>query len=185
MIAHLAEHDELTGLLNRRRFQTELDKWSQYALRYQRGAAVIFLDVDKFKIINDTYGHHAGDQYLTAISDLLSVALRATDTIARWGGDEFAVLLPETGKNAAIEGANKLLRLFNEARLDIAGMELSPSVSIGMALFPDHGSDLGTLVLYADAAMYQAKNAGRNCWRLYSSSPEEMQCVPEHVKRPR
>ena len=88
----MAEHDSLTGLLNRRRFQKELDKWGLYALRYQRGAALLFIDLDKFKFVNDTYGHHAGDKYLTAISDLLRNALRTTDTVARWGGDEFAVL---------------------------------------------------------------------------------------------
>ena len=182
MIAHMAEHDSLTGLLNRRRFQKELDKWELYAQRYQRGAALLFIDIDKFKFVNDTYGHHAGDQYLTAISDLLRNALRTTDTVARWGGDEFAVLLPETPKNAAIEVANKLLKLFNETKLDIEGHEFRPSASIGMALFPDHSEDFGELILFADAAMYEAKNAGRNCWRLYSSSPQEKLCVQEQVE---
>jgi diguanylate cyclase (GGDEF)-like protein len=182
MIAHMAEHDSLTGLLNRRRFQKELDKWGQYALRYQRNAALIFIDLDKFKFVNDTYGHHAGDQYLTAVSDLLSAALRTSDTVARWGGDEFAVLLPETDREAAIEVANKLLRLFNEAKFTILGHELYPSASIGMALFPDHGSDFDALIVYADAAMYEAKSAGRNCWRLYSASPQETQHIQEHIQ---
>lgn len=182
MIAHMAEHDSLTGLLNRRRFQKELEKWGQYALRYKRSAALIFIDLDKFKFVNDTYGHHAGDQYLTGVSDLLKAALRTTDTIARWGGDEFAVLLPETQKDAAVEVANKLLRLFNETNLTIAGHTFSPSASIGMALFPDHGTDFNALVVYADAAMYEAKGAGRNCWRLYSSSPQEMQRVQEQIQ---
>lgn len=182
MIVHMAEHDALTGLLNRRRFQKELDKWGQYALRYKRSAALIFIDLDKFKSVNDSYGHHAGDQYLTAISDLLRLALRTTDTIARWGGDEFAVLLPETEKDAAIEVANKLLQLLNEAKFNIAGHDLSPSASIGMTLFPDHGSDLSALIVYADAAMYEAKTAGGNCWRLYSSSPQEIECVQAHIQ---
>lgn len=182
MIAHMAEHDALTGLLNRRRFQKELEKWGQYALRYQRSAALVFIDLDKFKFVNDTYGHHAGDEYLTAISDLLTKGLRTTDTIARWGGDEFAVLLPETSKDTAIEVANKLLRLFNETDLNVAGHHLHPSASIGLALFPDHGTDFESLSVYADAAMYEAKSAGRNCWRLYSSSPQEMQRVQEHVQ---
>lgn len=182
MIAHMAEHDALTGLLNRRSYQKELEKWGQYALRYQRSAALVFIDLDKFKFVNDTYGHHAGDQYLKEISALLSAALRSTDTVARWGGDEFAILMPETQKSAAIEVANKLLRLFNEAKFTIAGHELNPSASIGMALFPDHDSDLSALIAYADAAMYQAKSDGGNCWRLYSSSPQEMQCVQEHIQ---
>lgn len=182
MIAHMAEHDTLTGLLNRRSYQKELEKWGLYALRYQRNAALIFIDLDKFKFVNDTYGHHAGDQYLSAVSEMLRGALRSTDTVARWGGDEFAILMPETDKNAAIEVANKLLRLFNEAKFNIVGHEMSPSASIGMALFPDHDSDLGALIVYADAAMYQAKSDGGNCWRLYSSSPQEMQCVQEHIQ---
>lgn len=181
-IAHMAEHDPLTGLLNRRSYQKELEKWGQYALRYQHSAALVFIDLDKFKFVNDTYGHHAGDQYLTAFSALLSAALRSTDTVARWGGDEFAILMPETQKSAAIEVANKLLRLFNEATFNIAGHEISPSASIGMALFPDDHSDLSALIVYADAAMYQAKSDGGNCWRLYSSSPQEMQCVQEHIQ---
>ena len=182
MVAHMVEHDSLTGLLNRRRFQKELEKWGHYALRYQRAATLIFIDLDKFKFVNDTYGHHAGDQYLVAISSLLAKALRATDTVARWGGDEFAILLPETSKQSAIEVANKLLRLFNEAELNIAGHLLRPSASIGIALFPDHGRDLSALVVYADAAMYEAKAAGCNCWRMYSSSPQEMQRVQEHIQ---
>ena len=181
-IAHMAEHDSLTGLLNRRRFQRELEKWEQYALRYKRSATLAFIDLDKFKFVNDTYGHHAGDQYLTAVSDLLTKVLRTTDTVARWGGDEFAILLPEASKETAIEVANKLLRIFNETNLVIAGHELRPSASIGLALFPDHGTDFGALTVYADAAMYEAKAAGRNCWRLYSSSPQETARVQEHIQ---
>lgn len=182
MIAHMAEHDALTGLLNRRRFQKELDKWGLYALRYQRGAALLFIDLDKFKFVNDTYGHHAGDQYLTAVSELLRTTLRTTDTVARWGGDEFAVLLPETSKDAAIEVANKVLRILNEARFEIERHELRPSASIGMALFPDHSEDFRELILFADAAMYEAKNAGRNCWRMYSSTPQERLCIQEQME---
>lgn len=182
LIAHMAEHDALTGLINRRRFQKELEKWTRYALRYQRSAALVFIDLDEFKYINDTYGHRAGDQYLTGISELLSQALRNTDIIARWGGDEFALLLPETSKEATLAVANKLLRLFNGAEIDLGGQRIRPSASIGIALFPDHGDDLGALIAYADAAMYQAKAAGRNCWRLYSASSEEMERIQEHIQ---
>ena len=181
-IAHMAEHDALTGLLNRRSFQKELGKWSQFALRYQRHVALIFIDLDEFKYVNDTYGHSAGDRYLVGVSELLTKALRTTDTVARWGGDEFAILLPETTREASIEVANKLLQLFNKTDLDIGGQRLRPSASIGMALFPEHGSDLEELIVYADAAMYEAKSAGRNCWRLYSSSSQEVERVQEHIQ---
>ena len=181
-IAHMAEHDALTGLLNRRRFQKELEKWTQYALRYQRCAALVFIDLDKFKFVNDTYGHHAGDRYLMAISELLTKALRTTDIVARWGGDEFAVLLPETPKEAAAGVANKLLQCLNGTDVDLGGHSMQPSASIGIALFPDHGSKLDEVVACADAAMYEAKAAGRNCWRLYSSSSQEMERVQAHIQ---
>ena len=182
-IAHMAEHDALTGLLNRRRFQKELEKWTQYALRYQRCAALMFIDLDKFKFVNDSYGHSAGDLYLKAVSKLLSKALRNTDIVARWGGDEFAVLLPETPKDAATAVANKLLALFNGTEMDLGGgHSMQPSASVGIALFPEHSADLDGLVVYADAAMYEAKACGRNCWRLYSSSSQEMERVQAHIQ---
>ena len=182
LIAHMAEHDALTGLLNRRRFQKELEKWSLYALRYKRPAALVFVDLDKFKFINDSYGHHAGDRYLGGIATLLTQTLRSTDTLARWGGDEFAILLPETPKAAAIEVANKLLRALNAVDIDLGERQVQPSASIGIALFPEHGADLAALMAFADAAMYEAKAAGRNCWRLYSSSSHEMERVQAHIQ---
>lgn len=181
-IAHMADHDALTGLLNRRRLQKELEKWTQYALRYHQRAALAFIDLDKFKYINDTYGHHAGDRYLIEVSHVLSRALRATDILARWGGDEFAVLLPHTAQEAAADVATKLLQALNAAEVDIGGRPLHPSASVGVALFPDHAADLDGLVVYADAAMYEAKAAGRNCWRLYSSSSQEMERVQKHLQ---
>ncbi|TDY04355.1 putative bifunctional diguanylate cyclase/phosphodiesterase [Thiohalophilus thiocyanatoxydans] len=182
MIVHMAEHDTLTGLLNRRRFQNELEKWMLVALRYQRTATLIFIDLDKFKYINDNYGHIAGDRYLIEISKLLTSTFRTTDIVARWGGDEFAILLPETSCDAATEVANKLLHLFNNAEIDLGEQKWRPSASIGIALFPDHATDLDELVTYADAAMYEAKSAGGNCWRIYSSSPQEIERVQEHLQ---
>lgn len=182
MIVHMAEHDALTGLLNRRRFQTELEKWMLVALRYQRSATLIFVDLDKFKFVNDNYGHIAGDRYLLEISQLLNDTFRTTDIVARWGGDEFAILLPETSGDAATEVANKLLRMFNNSDIDLGEHKLQPSASIGIALFPDHTTDLDELVTYADAAMYEAKSAGGNCWRIYSSSKQEMARVQEHIQ---
>lgn len=181
-IAHMAEHDALTGLLNRRRFQLELEKWSQFSLRYKRSVALVFIDLDEFKFINDSYGHGAGDRYLSGIADLLASVLRNTDILSRWGGDEFAVLLPETPREAAMEVADKLLRSLNQASIDIGDRKVQPRASIGMALFPEHGSDLNEIMVYADAAMYEAKAAGRNCWRLYSASTHEMERVQEQLQ---
>lgn len=182
MIAHMAEHDTLTGLFNRRRFHEELQRWTQHVMRYERSAALLFMDLDQFKYVNDTHGHAVGDQYLIRISALLTNVLRSTDLIARWGGDEFAVLLPETGRDGAIEVAKKIQTLFTNSTINIDGHELLPSISIGIALLPDHSKDLNELIAFADAAMYEAKAGGRSCWRLYSASEQEMQRVQEHVQ---
>ena len=180
-VAYLAEHDALTGLLNRRRFQAEFDHWGKYALRYQRAGALMFIDLDKFKDINDTYGHLGGDEYLLAVADLMKKTLRSTDYIGRWGGDEFAALLPETDGAAALEVAEKLIKAFNETPVVIAGHTLRASVSIGIAALPEHTSDISELMAFSDAAMYKAKEAGRGrCW-LYSASEHEVQRVDEYA----
>ncbi|MHB1941894.1 MAG: putative bifunctional diguanylate cyclase/phosphodiesterase [Acidiferrobacteraceae bacterium] len=179
-IAHMAEHDTLTGLLNRRRFQKELDRWTLYGSRFQRPISVLFIDLDQFKAVNDTFGHAAGDHYLAEVGKMLTECTRATDIVARWGGDEFAALLPETNRQGAIEVAEKLIKASAAQRITLAGQTLTPSLSIGIALFPDHGSQFGDLITLADAAMYQAKHRGSGLWQLYSASQEEMQLVQEH-----
>lgn len=168
-ISHLAEHDTLTGLLNRRRFERELHRWTRVAERYERQAALLFVDIDKLKPINDNLGHSAGDEYLTAVAELLRRALRATDVLARWGGDEFVILLPESSAAAAAEVAGKLVRTFREAKVMVNGRELTVSGSIGIALFPDHTLDPDKLVDFADLAMYQAKARGGGSWCLYDA----------------
>lgn len=181
-IAHMADHDALTGLLNRRSFQNKLNGWLQYASRYQRTGSLLFIDIDKFKYVNDTYGHAIGDQYLTAIAELLNTSLRNTDILARLGGDEFAVLLPETASAEAQQVANKVLAAFATTTLKFGSQDFSPSASMGLASYPQHAADADELVMLADAAMYQAKQDGRNCWRLYAASPTEVQRVQEHIQ---
>ena len=182
MIAHMADHDALTGLFNRHRFQSEIERWVNYGTRYQRSGALVFIDLDNFKHVNDTYGHDAGDKHLVAFADILKRGLRNTDVVARWGGDEFALLLPETDGRAAMEVANKLLRLFNERLMEENGRKWEISGSLGIALFPSHTTNVSELMAYADAAMYEAKQAGRNCWRLYSASPQETERVQEQIR---
>ncbi len=173
-VAFMADHDTLTGLLNRRRFQEEFERWGKYALRYERGGALMFIDLDKFKDINDIYGHLGGDEYLLAVAGLLKQVLRSTDYIGRWGGDEFVALLPETDAAAAREIAAKLIKTFSETPVAIAGNSLRASVSIGIAMLPEHTSDINELTAFADAAMYKAKESGRGCFRLYSASEHEV-----------
>jgi len=166
--SYLADHDVLTGMFNRRRFQEELDRWEKYSLRYERPGALMFIDLDKFKIINDSHGHLAGDEYLLAVSDLLKSSFRSTDYLGRWGGDEFIVLLPETNAEISLAIANKLLKTLNKIKLSIAGQPMHASVSIGIAVMPDHTSSISELIDFADAAMYKAKESGRGCCYIYA-----------------
>lgn len=182
LISHMADHDALTGLLNRRRFQDALDSWMKYSARYERQGTLLFLDLDKFKFINDTFGHEAGDHCLTATAALLSRTLRTTDMVARWGGDEFVAFLPETAGVQAQHVANKVLAAFAQASFSFGEESFQPSVSLGLASVPEHTRDTHELVICADAAMYEAKKAGRCCWRLYGGSVPEIQHVQAHLQ---
>ncbi|MFZ2540531.1 MAG: EAL domain-containing protein [Gallionella sp.] len=181
-VAYMADHDTLTGLLSRRRFQEEYERWGKYALRYERPMALMFIDLDKFKHINDTYGHPGGDEYLQAVSEVLKKTLRLTDYLARWGGDEFSVLLPETTSDSACLVATKLIHKLSITPVTVAGNSLYASVSIGIAALPEHTSDTFMLTSFADAAMYQAKSVGLGGFNLYSESNQETQHLGEHVR---
>ncbi len=181
-VAYMASHDNLTGLLSRRRFQEEFERWGKYALRHERPVALMFIDLDNFKAVNDTYGHLGGDAYLQSVADLLKNTLRSTDYVGRWGGDEFAALLPEATSDAACQVAAKLTRIFATTPITVAGKTLFASASIGIAVMPDHTRDITELTAYADAAMYQAKDAGRGCFSLYSASEQEIQHLGEQAR---
>ncbi len=181
-VSYMADHDSLTGLLSRRRFQEEYERWVKYAARHERSMALMFIDLDKFKDINDTYGHLGGDVYLQGVADLLKKTLRSTDYVGRWGGDEFAALLPEATSAAACEVAVKLVDIFNSTPITVGGRTLYASASIGIAVLPEHTQDIGDLTAFADAAMYKAKDAGRGCFRLYSASEHEVQHLGEHAR---
>ncbi|MBE0595988.1 MAG: diguanylate cyclase [Desulfuromonadales bacterium] len=167
MIAHLAEHDTLTGLFNRRRFQRDLEFMINYSCRYRHSFALLFIDLDNFKAINDMHGHAWGDRYLVRVGEVLTEAMRSTDCVARLGGDEFALLLPETEGEGAEMVARKILSRLNQCRVAVENDEYVISASVGLALYPNDGEDPEELVAHADTAMYQAKEAGRNCWRRY------------------
>jgi len=181
MIAQMAEQDSLTGLLNRRRFQKELGYWTDYAMRYQRTVALMFIDLDGFKAINDAYGHAVGDDYLVRVAEILGKAFRSTDYLARWGGDEFAVLLPETDAQSAMAVANKVLHLFHDNAIAVAGEQRPIAASIGIALLPIHTHNANELVAFADAAMYEAKQR-RTGWCLYSASAQQTRRVEENIR---
>jgi len=157
LLAHQALHDGLTGLPNRTLLRDRTDQAIRQADRELVPAALALLDLDRFKEVNDTLGHHYGDQLLVQVGQRLQAALRAVDTVARLGGDEFAVLLPriETAEGA-VTVARKLQATLQEPFL-LEGLSLDVEASIGVALYPEHGSDPDELLQHADIAMYVAK----------------------------
>ncbi|MES0872702.1 sensor domain-containing protein [Sinimarinibacterium thermocellulolyticum] len=164
----LAYFDALTGLPNRVMLH---DRLSQALLAAQRGArmlGVFFLDLDRFKAINDEYGHEVGDQVLRAVADRLRAVVRPSDTVARLSGDEFVLLTPglRSAEDAALL-AHKVLERFAQP-LDLPGLSITCRPSIGITLYPLDESDADGLLRHADQAMYQAKQAGRGCFRLYT-----------------
>nr|MCU0868228.1 EAL domain-containing protein [Burkholderiales bacterium] len=167
-IRFLAQHDDLTGLANRAAFQQAVVRAVENARRHGRRLAVLFIDLDRFKIINDTLGHDAGDDVLREISARLAGSLRAADFVARQGGDEFVVLIEQFETEADLtEVARKLLDECNRPVV-LRGTEYPLSCSIGIATFPDDGSDASALMKSADIAMYRAKEAGKNNFQFYS-----------------
>lgn len=167
-LAWLADHDPLTDLFNRRRFQEELEQMLNLAARYNYSGALLFFDLDQFKYINDTSGHQAGDALLKMIARMLHGSIRSVDILGRLGGDEFAVILPQTTAEGAIEVAKNALISLSQGKLTINGRAHKASASIGIALFPEHGNNVHDLLAAADLAMYQAKEAGRGGWHLFS-----------------
>ena len=169
-VQHMALHDALTGLPNRNMLQEQLKHCLAKAERDSEIMALIFLDLDRFKKINDHLGHHVGDKVLVEVAQRLREAMRTSDIVARLGGDEFVILLPTITAQADGERvAEKILSLFVEPLL-VADQELRVSPSIGLALYPQHGRDAITLMRHADMAMYQAKSKGRNRVQVFSEA---------------
>lgn len=159
---HLAEHDALTDLPNRLLFNDRLTRATALARRHQRRLAVLFLDCDRFKLVNDSLGHEAGDQVLRSIAKRLTASVRESDTVSRHGGDEFLILLSEVDQPAdAALIAEKIIAAV-AAPHSVAGHDVSLTVSIGISLYPEDGHDAQTLIMRADGAMYDSKSAGRN-----------------------
>lgn len=165
-IEHQAFHDVLTGLPNRKLFADRLSVAMVHARRSSKLLAVLFIDIDRFKVINDTHGHDAGDDVLLTVAERLRIGLRAGDTVARIGGDEFAVLVTELrDSDDAARIAEKLLQSIIQP-IEGQGRTFHVSASIGIALCPIDGEDAETLLKNADGAMYRAKEAGRNTYQL-------------------
>ena len=169
----LATHDSLTGLPNRTLFQTRLEQCIQRAERYQRQFALLFIDLDRFKDVNDTLGHPFGDALLKQVALVLGNQVRAVDTIARLGGDEFVIILEDIpAAHFAARFADRLMEVFGQPAR-VLGRDLFITASIGISLYPQDGRDMDSLVRHADIAMYQAKNAGRNAFSFFEARMSE------------
>ncbi len=165
-IEYQAYHDALTGLANRRLFQEHLSLAAALAQRRNAMVAVLFLDLDHFKLVNDSLGHTVGDELLREIARRLKATVREGDTVARVGGDEFTIVLQDVSRrDAAAVVAQKVLRTIAEP-MELSGHRLYITTSIGITVFPDDGDDAETLLKNADAAMYGAKSEGRNTWQF-------------------
>lgn len=168
-LSNLASHDTLTGLPNRQLLADHVQLALAGARRNETRLALMFIDLDEFKPINDTLGHDIGDMLLKEAARRIQLCMRESDTVARFGGDEFIVLLPLIEQPTdALAAAEKIRTAINQP-FELAGHRRQISTSIGIAIFPEHGGDEAALFKNADAAMYQAKNQGRNMVRLFSA----------------
>lgn len=163
-LAEMATRDVLTGLFNRRETVRLLEEELARARRYRRSMALLWIDFDHFKDINDSHGHAAGDAVLRSVTELLTDSVRSVDIVGRFGGEEFVIILPEMDIRGAAETAERLRQCVSQHHCVLpSGTELPLTVSIGVAVYPEHGEDADSLFAAADQAMYRAKGQGRNC----------------------
>ncbi|MBW0148188.1 sensor domain-containing diguanylate cyclase [Marinobacter sp. CAU 1620] len=163
-LAELATRDSLTGLSNRRELSRLMEEELERARRYQRSLAILWIDFDHFKEVNDTYGHAAGDAVLKSVSQLLLDSVRTVDSVGRFGGEEFVIVLPEMEVAEARDTAERLRRQVSSVQYPLGdGTAVPLTISVGVAVYPSHGTTAAELCAAADRAMYCAKEQGRNC----------------------
>lgn len=164
----LAERDSLTGLYNRHYFRHELQRRLDEAARGGMEGALLLFDIDEFKLINDSFGHQAGDDILVAVANEIGRMIRRSETFCRLGGDEFVLIAHSATEVEVSTLAQRIVLALGNMRFEMAGgRQVRLSCSMGVALYPAHAADPETLLAYADSAMYQAKRAGKNAWHLY------------------
>lgn len=181
-VLEAAKRDPLTGLYNRAHFESALRQRIEYANRRTDTLAVAMIDIDGFKEVNDTQGHGTGDLALRQVGRLLAGQARDTDVVARYGGDEFAWLMPGTSVEAALAVADRIRRLAQEVREE---MNLPISLSLGIAACPQDAASMTDLIDFADAAMYAAKDAGGNQVRRYVAAEDHRSASQKRVRKPR
>lgn len=168
-IRHMAYHDSLTNLPNRRMFQERLTEEIDKAKEQDQKLALLFLDIDRFKTLNDSLGHTVGDMLLIEVAERLETLSFVRSRLFRWGGDEFTILLPVHNNDEALQKSADILRLF-EGSFIIQGHEFFVTVSLGVSFYPDHGDDMDSLVRHADVAMYRAKEYGESMVTVYQTA---------------
>ncbi|HEX5688824.1 MAG TPA: diguanylate cyclase, partial [Roseiflexaceae bacterium] len=169
-IEQLATRDPLTGLLNRGMLTEQMNLAIARATRAGNRFALMFVDLDNFKSVNDTLGHVAGDALLNSIASRLTDCIREVDIVARWGGDEFVVLLADVDSAASVTPVAERMLKTVTAPLNLLGHHAQTSASIGICIYPEDGADTGTLMKHADIAMYQAKAEGKNNFQFYAEA---------------
>ncbi|GAB2905648.1 GGDEF domain-containing protein [Rheinheimera gaetbuli] len=167
--------DGLTGIFNRRYWQQQLQLEVQRAARYQHPLSLLLFDLDKFKQLNDTYGHQGGDAVLTSVAQQISVLLRDTDIFGRYGGEEFGVVLPDTSLSGAMMVANRICQSIASQTISYNQQHIAVTLSIGVASFTSQSED--ELIRQADIALYNAKHQGRNCVRAYATEQNYLKKV--------
>jgi diguanylate cyclase len=167
-MSHLAHHDFLTDLPNRTQLNDRIGQAIALAKRHHTKLAVLFLDLDRFKLVNDSFGHATGDKLLQAVAQRLKSATRSTDTVSRYGGDEFVLLLSEVSQEATLALNTDKLHKIVTAAYNIAGNDVQIGATIGISVYPQDGDDAEALIRHADDAMYYAKENGRNKYQFFS-----------------
>jgi diguanylate cyclase (GGDEF)-like protein len=170
-IKRVSDTDDLTGLYNMRAFTAVLSRYFKQSLRYSHPLSIVMIDCDNLKQVNDTHGHESGNRLLQHVARGVRSELRGSDVLARYGGDEFVALLPETGSSGAREMGERIRRAIEMSKLDVHGTDVVTNVSIGVASYPEDGGSVEAIMEKADKAMYRAKQRGRN--RVMMSSEDE------------
>jgi diguanylate cyclase (GGDEF)-like protein len=181
----MAYHDALTDLPNRRLFEDRLTVALAHARRKTQMAAVMCLDLDRFKVVNDTMGHALGDLLLQSVAERLTGLMRDSDTVARVGGDEFTLLLPDVARaEDTVEVAERTLEALRQPWV-LNGHEFCVTASIGIAMCPNDAEDAESLLRNADTAMYRAKDSGRNNYKLYDPTIDARKMLAQAKRRSR
>ncbi len=181
-LIYLAERDSLTGLFNRHRFQIEMERMISMAQRYKHRFALLYFDLDEFKLINDSYGHREGDTVLTRIAGELARVVRKNDIFARLGGDEFAIVtLIDHDMEEVKLLAQRIVSAVSRIPFRFRNQNIRMTTSVGISVYPDMAHDTESLVAQADAAMYQAKAQGKNTWSIYDRKRDLSQTMMAHM----